>query len=54
VTEPRVAGPAEAEIVAEALHAFNVEFDTPTPGTVLGRALAIARERGSETFEINV
>ncbi len=116
-TAPRVAGPADAAVVAELLHAFNVEFDTPTPGpevltrrleqmlarddgvallagepavavalltfrpgvwdpgpvalleelyvrpdlrgrgighTVLERAMAIARDRGSETFEINV
>jgi GNAT superfamily N-acetyltransferase len=114
---PRVAHPADAAVVAELLHAFNLEFDTPTPGpevlarrlrqmlarddvvallageppvavalltfrpgiwdegpvalleelyvrpdlrgrgighTVLEHALAIAREHGSETFEINV
>lgn len=28
----RVAGVADAEVAAEMLHAFNVEFDTPTPG----------------------
>ena len=113
----RAAEPADAAVLAEALHAFNVEFDTATPGSevlaerlremlarddvvallageapaavalltfrpgvwdagpvtlleelyvrpelrghgigtaVLERAIAIARERGSETFEINV
>ena len=115
--DTRVAEPADAAVVAELLHAFNVEFDTPTPGTevltrrlgqmlareevvvllagepavavalltfrpgvwdegpvtlleelyvrphlrgrgightVLERALAIAREQGSQNFEINV
>jgi GNAT superfamily N-acetyltransferase len=33
MTAPRVAEPADAAVVAELLHAFNVEFDTPTPGT---------------------
>jgi GNAT superfamily N-acetyltransferase len=114
---PRVAQPADAPVVAELLHAFNVEFDTPTPGTevltgrlrrmlarddvvallagepavavalltfrpgvwdegpvtlleelyvrpdlrgrgvghtMLERAMGLARERGSRTFEINV
>jgi GNAT superfamily N-acetyltransferase len=117
VTAPRVAEPADAAIVAELLDAFNVEFDTPTPGaemlarrlrqmlarddvvavlagepavavglltfrpsvwdagpvalleelyvrprlrgrkighTMLEHAMALARLRGSETFEINV
>lgn len=117
MTAPRVAQPADAAIVAELLDAFNVEFDTPTPGTevltgrlrqilagevavallagdpavavalltfrpsvwhagpvalleelyvrpelrrrqightVLEHAMALARQRGSETFEINV
>jgi len=30
--EPRVADPADAAVVAELLHDFNVEFGTPTPG----------------------
>jgi GNAT superfamily N-acetyltransferase len=113
----RIAGADDAGVVAELLHAFNEEFDTPTPGpsvlterlrrmlarddvlallsgdppaavglltfrpgvwdagpvalleelyvrpelrgrgighTVLERALELARERGSETFEIQV
>ena len=117
VNAPRVAEPADAAVVAETLHAFNVEFGSPTPGpevlterlremlaredvvalvagdpgaavalltfrsgvwdagpvalleelyvrpelrgrgighAVLERALAIARERGSQTFEITV
>lgn len=117
MTAPRVAEPADAAIVAELLDAFNVEFDTPTPGaevltrrlrqmlarddvvallagepavavglltfrpsvwdagpvalleelyvrpelrgrtighTMLEHAMALARQRGSETFEINV
>ena len=117
MTAPRVAEPADAAIVAELLDAFNVEFDTPTPGaevltrrlrqmlarddvvallagepavavglltfrpsvwdagpvalleelyvrpelrgrkighTMLEHAMALARLRGSETFEINV
>jgi GNAT superfamily N-acetyltransferase len=116
-TDPRRAGPDEAGVVAEMLHAFNVEFSTPTPGPevlterlrrllarddivvllagepaaglalmtfrpgvwddgpvtlleelyvrpelrgrrighgLLERAMAVARERGSESFEINV
>jgi GNAT superfamily N-acetyltransferase len=31
----RVAKPADGKIVAEMLHDFNVEFDTPTPGPSL-------------------
>jgi GNAT superfamily N-acetyltransferase len=117
VIAARLAGLADAAVVADLLHAFNVEFDTPTPGTevlttrlrrllvrddvavllagepsvavalltfrpgvwddgpvalleelyvqpqrrcrgiggaVLERAMAIARERGSATLEINV
>jgi GNAT superfamily N-acetyltransferase len=117
VTAPRVAEPADAAVVAELLHAFNVEFETPTPGAevltgrlrqmlarddvvallagepavavalltfrpgvwdpgpvalleelyvrpelrgrgighaVLEHAMAVARQRGSKTFEINV
>jgi GNAT superfamily N-acetyltransferase len=116
-TTPRVAAPGDAGVVAEMLHAFNLEFSTQTPGPqvlaerlrrllarddvvallagepaaavglitfrpgvwdagpvalleelyvrpelrgggighlMLERALAIARDRGSETFEINV
>lgn len=29
----RRAGPGDSEAVAHLLHAFNTEFDTPTPGT---------------------
>jgi GNAT superfamily N-acetyltransferase len=38
--EPRRAGPGDAAVVAQLLHDFNTEFDTPTPGTaVLTRRL---------------
>lgn len=41
----RRAAPADARVVAELLHAFNAEFDTPSPGPAvltdrLGRLLA--------------
>jgi len=35
VAPPRAIGPAEAAVAAELLHAFNVEFDTPTPGVAV-------------------
>ena len=38
--DPRRAGPDDAETVAQLLHDFNTEFDTPSPGTaVLTRRL---------------
>lgn len=38
--DARRAGPHDAETVAQLLHDFNTEFDTPTPGTaVLTRRL---------------
>lgn len=37
---PRLATVEDADVVAELLHAFNLEFDTPTPGpAVLARRL---------------
>ena len=32
MTATRLATPGDAEAVAQMLHDFNVEFDTPTPG----------------------
>lgn len=50
--DPRLATIADARDVARLLHAFNTEFDTPTPrAEVLAERLAILVER-DDTFAV--
>jgi len=52
VEQIRVATAAEARNVASLLHAFNEEFDTPTPGVAVLEARVRALLSGSSMFAV--